>query len=149
MKSIAPFKTGIRQLENLLQKVTTTPDTTQRCDYAQQINKYRSTAETTLLEFQAKYKDDLTSKETEALGAPLAYTAFNINMIFMEPYTKKLDTKYELSDLVGRISERIYITEQCLATMTSPAQSKFQEYTHGEYIKRIMELTSEAFTDLR
>ena len=117
-KSIAPFKKGIRQIEDLLQKLTTTPDTAQRCDYAQQINVYRSKAETTLLEFKTKYEDDLTSKETGALGAPLAYTAFNINMIFMEPYKKKLDIKYDLTDLVGRISERVYITKQCLTTMT-------------------------------
>ena len=33
--------------------------------------------------------------------------------------------------------------------MTSPAQSKFQEYTYSEYIKRIKELASEASTDIR
>ena len=39
MKSITPFETGIRQIKNLIQKVTTTRDTTQRCNYAQQINE--------------------------------------------------------------------------------------------------------------
>ena len=119
MEMITPFKDRICHIKNVLQKVAASQDTTQRGDYAQQINKYRSQAETILLEFQTKHKDDITTKETDALWAPLDYTAFNTNMIFMEPYTKKLNIKYELKDLMNRISERIYITKQCLATMTS------------------------------
>ena len=33
-KSITPFKTEIRRIENLLQKITATQDTAQRCDHA-------------------------------------------------------------------------------------------------------------------
>ena len=60
----------------------------------------------------------------------MAYIAFNINMIFMEPYKKKLNTKHTLQDLMDRIYERIYITDQCLRTMKSPAESDFQKFTY-------------------
>ena len=101
------------------------------------------------MELKTKYEDDLTSIELRALGAPMAYIAFNINMIFMEPYKKKLNIKHTLQDLMDRISQRIYITNQCLGTMTSPAESGFQELTYRECIKRIRELASEASADIR
>ena len=67
----------------------------------------------------------------------------------MAPYTEKLDShKYELPDLLGRIYDRIDITKQCLAGMTEPIQSPFQEHTYGEYIRRIKELILEANTDI-
>ena len=81
--------------------------------------------------------------------APLDFAAFNTNMVFMELYTKKLDTyKFELPDLLNRIFNRVHITEQCLVAMVSPIQSPFQAYTHGEYVKRIKELALEANTDI-
>ena len=81
--------------------------------------------------------------------APLDFAAFNTNMVFMELYTKKLDTyKFELPDLLNRIFNRVHITEQCLVAMVSPIQSPFQAYTHGEYVKRIKELAWEANTDI-
>ena len=111
-KSLAPFKTELSRIENLLQKITATQDTTQRCDHARQINEHRPKAASTLLEFRRKYKGDLTHIELCALNAPMAYIAFNINTIVMEPYKKKLNTKYTIQDLMARTHDIIYITEQ-------------------------------------
>ena len=77
MEMITPFKDRIRHIKSLLQKVATSQDTTQRGNYARQINEYRSQAETILLKFQTKHKDEITTKETDTLWAPLDYTAFN------------------------------------------------------------------------
>ena len=75
----------------------------------------------TLLDSQARHGEDMTTIEADTLWTPLVFAAFNTNMIFMEPYTKKLDIyKYELPDLMSRSIDRIHITEQCLAAMTSP-----------------------------
>ena len=62
----------------------------------------------------------------------------------MAPYKKKLDAcKHDLLNL-KRIRNRIQITKQCLAEMTSP----IPEHVYGKYIKRIKELTLQANKDL-
>ena len=101
------------------------------------------------MDIAARHGDDINTIELDTLWDSLDYATFNINMIAMAPYKKRLDVhKHELSDLRSRILQRIQITTQHLTEMKSPIQSPLQEHIYGEYIKRIKELTLEANTDL-
>ena len=67
----------------------------------------------------------------------------------MAPYGEKLDIyRYELPDLRSRINNRITTTKRCLVEITSPVKSPIQAHIHGEYIKRIQELTQQANKDI-
>ena len=91
MKLTTPFQDIICHIKALLEKAAAPQDTAQRCEYAHKIKELKSKAETILLDLQVRHGDDITTTKTDALWAPLDYAAFNTNMIFMEPYTKKLD----------------------------------------------------------
>ena len=71
-----------------------------------------SAARTNFLDIEARHGDDSETNELDALRTSLDHATFNTNMIFMAPYTKKLDVhRYELPDLGSRIHNRIHITK--------------------------------------
>ena len=65
-----------------------------------------------------------------------------------EPQEKNSNQRYDLPDLRRRINNRITTTRRCLAEITSPFKSPIQKHMHGEYIKRIQELTQQANKDI-
>ena len=53
-----------------------------------------------LLDIEARHRDDIGNTELDNIRTSLIYTHFNNNMTFMAPYKEKLDNcKYELPDL--------------------------------------------------
>ena len=74
MKLITPFQDMKYQIEALLKKIEATRGTAQRCEYAHRVNELRAKAETILLNILAKHGEDITTKETNALWAPLDYS---------------------------------------------------------------------------
>ena len=105
-----------------------------------------SEAKTSLLTLEATQGK---TQELSILWTSLIRTHFKNNMIRTAPYQEKnSNQRYDLPDLRRRINNRITTTKRCLAEITSPVKSPIQEHIHGEYIKRIQELTQQANEDI-
>ena len=126
-------------IETLLTEAENLQDIARQREYTQKTNKLIEEARITLLDTEARHGVDI-----DTLWDSLDYATCNIHMIDMAPYEKKLDAcKHDLPNL-KRIRNRIQITKQYLAEMTSTTQ----KHMYGKYIKRIQELTLQATTDL-
>ena len=107
-------------------------------EYTQRTNKLIEEAKITLLDTEARHGIDINTRWDS-----LDHATCNINNIDIATDNKLDVCKYKLLNL-KKIHERIQITKQRLAEMTSPTQ----EHVYEKYIKRIEELTLQANKDL-